>query len=49
LSPLSVLARGYSIVTQKTSGRVVTRQSEVKKGDRLNIRLSEGDVDATAD
>jgi exodeoxyribonuclease VII large subunit len=41
LSPLTVLARGYSIVTTE-SGRVLTSAADVAPGDALGIRLAEG-------
>jgi exodeoxyribonuclease VII large subunit len=41
LSPLTVLSRGYSIVSTE-SGRVLTSSSAVAPGDALRIRLAEG-------
>ena len=41
LSPLTVLRRGYSIVSTE-SGRVLTSPSAVAPGDVLRIRLAEG-------
>jgi exodeoxyribonuclease VII large subunit len=41
LSPLTVLRRGYSIVSTE-SGRVLTSSSAVAPGDALRIRLAEG-------
>jgi exodeoxyribonuclease VII large subunit len=41
LSPLTVLGRGYSIVTT-AEGRVVRKSGEVTAGDRLRVRLHEG-------
>jgi exodeoxyribonuclease VII large subunit len=46
LSPLRVLARGYS-VTFDANGHVVTRAAQVAPGDRLRVRLHEGEVSAT--
>lgn len=45
LSPLAVLTRGYS-VTQTASGAVVRDASEIQPGDKLNIRLHRGKLDA---
>lgn len=42
LSPLKVLARGYSLTL--CEGRVVRRADEVKPGDRLETRLGDGVV-----
>ena len=41
LSPLSVLARGYS-VTFDTQGRALTRASQVQPGEHVRVRLHEG-------
>ncbi len=48
LSPLSVLARGYSVVTT-ADGRVVRRASELRQGDRVVMRLAEGRVSAVVE
>jgi exodeoxyribonuclease VII large subunit len=45
LNPLSIISRGYSVVTD-TSGRVVKTVSHISEGDRLNIRFSDGEVQA---
>lgn len=42
LSPLQTLARGYSITSDATSGKVVTQSNTVQSGQLLNIRLSDG-------
>jgi exodeoxyribonuclease VII large subunit len=42
LSPESVLKRGYSITTRKRDGRTVTRSSDIKKDERIRVRLAEG-------
>lgn len=47
LSPLAVLARGYSITTC-ADGRVLTRSSGIKPGDRLLTRLSKGTITSNA-
>jgi exodeoxyribonuclease VII large subunit len=46
LNPTAVLERGYSIVQRAKDGRVVTRSRQVRPGDHLRIRLSEGDIRA---
>ncbi len=43
ISPLNVLARGYAIATSK--GKVLTKAKQVKKGDAVTVRLSEGQID----
>jgi exodeoxyribonuclease VII large subunit len=42
LSPLKVLARGYSVTYR--DGRVLTRAADAKPGDRLSTRLADGEV-----
>ncbi|UPT73587.1 MAG: exodeoxyribonuclease VII large subunit [Elusimicrobiota bacterium] len=42
ISPLAVLARGYAIATSK--GRVLTSAKQVKTGDAVTVRLSEGEI-----
>ena len=45
LNPLGIISRGYSVVTD-TGGRVVKTVSHISEGDRLNIRFSDGEVQA---
>jgi exodeoxyribonuclease VII large subunit len=45
LSPLTVLARGYSIVLD-AHGRAVTRADAVALGERVTLRLHEGELGA---
>ncbi len=49
LSPLKVLGRGYSLTTDKETGKVVFHPDQVKPGDSLRIRLAEGELDATVE
>ncbi|GJL68431.1 MAG: exodeoxyribonuclease 7 large subunit [Nitrospirales bacterium] len=44
LSPLAVLARGYSIVHNQQSGKVVKQSTEVSVGESVRTRLHEGDL-----
>ncbi len=46
LSPLGVLARGYAIAFDK-QGRVIKRASDVSSGERVRVRVSEGEMDCT--
>jgi len=45
LSPLATLARGYSITTRQTDGRVVRDASCLEKGDLLAVSLQRGRAD----
>ena len=49
LSPLAVLSRGYAMVRRTRDGRIVRRASEAPPGERLRIRVSEGEIDAVVD
>jgi exodeoxyribonuclease VII large subunit len=42
LHPQKVLARGYAIVTKLPEGDVVTMTHQVKRGDALRVRVSDG-------
>ena len=45
VSPLAILARGYSIV-RDPSGRVLRSAEETQPGQQLSIRLARGEIDA---
>jgi exodeoxyribonuclease VII large subunit len=49
LSPAATLARGYAVVQRTDDERVVRRPADVTAGDRLRLRLAEGELAATAD
>lgn len=44
LSPLAVLARGYSIVQTVSGGAVVKRARDVAEGEQVRARLGEGEL-----
>jgi exodeoxyribonuclease VII large subunit len=44
LSPLNTLNRGYAIVSREADGHIVHSSSEVDKGDRIEARLSQGNL-----
>ncbi|HVG18123.1 MAG TPA: exodeoxyribonuclease VII large subunit [Blastocatellia bacterium] len=48
LSPLAVLSRGYAIAFGE-DGAVIKRAADVGKGDRVRIRLGDGELDCTRD
>jgi exodeoxyribonuclease VII large subunit len=45
LSPLQVLARGFSLTTN-TAGKIMRSVAEVKEGDRVVTRLADGQFTA---
>jgi len=49
LAPQRVLARGYSITSVKKSGAIVRSATDVKPGDRLITRVSDGQVESVVD
>ena len=46
MSPLKVLARGYAM-TQNSAGDVIRSVKQVEAGERLTVRLSDGNLSAT--
>ncbi len=46
LSPLRVLERGYAIAIHEATGRAVRSRFDVKEGDRLRVRVSDGEFGA---
>ena len=49
LSPLNVLSRGYALVQNAADKRVIRSSKEVKKGDRLALRFSDGEIEVTSE
>jgi exodeoxyribonuclease VII large subunit len=49
VGPEQVLKRGYSITTLQKGGKVVRSIDQVQPGDRLITRLSDGEIESTAD
>lgn len=49
LDPTSTLARGYAIVTNRRSGRVVRRTEQAQGGDPLDVQVSDGTFAAVAE
>jgi len=47
VSPLATLDRGYAIVTNVATGRVLTRARDVRAGDEVRARLADGELLAT--
>ena len=48
MSPLKVLSRGYSMVTDE-GGRLITSAAAVRPGDRIHVSLRSGSLTATAE
>ncbi|MDH5671391.1 MAG: exodeoxyribonuclease VII large subunit [Myxococcales bacterium] len=44
LSPLNVLGRGYAIAIREADGRALLRASDAEPGERLRLRLHEGQL-----
>jgi exodeoxyribonuclease VII large subunit len=49
VSPLATLQRGYAIVKDIASGRLLTDIAQVSAGDRIEAQLAKGIVSATVD
>lgn len=47
LNPEDILKRGYSITLKKSTGEVVVSASQAEPGDKLAVRLSQGELDVT--
>ena len=45
-APENVLARGYSITTDAATGQVIRRAAQVKAGQKLRTRVSEGEFES---
>ena len=45
-SPLEILKKGYSVVTDKGSGRLITRATQTAKGRLISVRLAAGGLEA---
>ena len=45
LNPLLTIKRGYAVV--RSNGVVISKSKKLKKGDKINIELQDGSVDAT--
>ncbi len=48
LNPLAVLGRGYSAVYRREDGSLVKSAAQVKEGDLLTFRTTDGEIDAEA-
>lgn len=49
LSPLATLDRGYALVHYQETGQLVTRVAQVRTGDELAVRVSDGEFGVRAD
>ena len=45
-NPKSILARGYSVVSDAHTGEIIRKAAQTKNGQRLRITLSEGEIGA---
>ena len=46
VSPKDTMRRGYAIIQKKRDGAVISGESQVRKGDEVDVTLSEGGFDA---
>ncbi|HEY0178306.1 MAG TPA: exodeoxyribonuclease VII large subunit, partial [Dokdonella sp.] len=49
VSPLATLERGYAILLERESGRVVRSVAQAAAARRLRARLADGEIDVVAD
>ncbi len=49
LSPLHVLARGYSLTRAEKDGTVIRSADQVQPGDRLVTRVQQGEIISVAE
>jgi len=47
ISPLGTLERGYSIVRRRETGDVISSVAQVASGDALDVRVADGELEAT--
>lgn len=48
MSPLKVISRGYSIVSD-SEGKIIKKTEDVKSGEKLSIRVEDGNINCTVD
>lgn len=48
MSPLKVISRGYSIATGD-NGKIIKKVSDVSKGDKVSIRVEDGNIDCVVE
>jgi len=44
LNPMGTMRRGYAIIQKSSTGKIVSRTSEVRSGERLLIQVSDGQI-----
>jgi exodeoxyribonuclease VII large subunit len=49
VSPLATLERGYAIVTRPASNKIIRRTSDIKTGEQIEARLTDGRLLCTVD
>ena len=48
MSPLKVISRGYSIVSD-SDGKIIKKTDDVKSGEKLSVRVEDGNINCTVD
>jgi exodeoxyribonuclease VII large subunit len=49
VSPIATLERGYAIVSEQKTNKILTNTENLKNGDSLRIRLAKAEIDSTID
>ncbi|MBN1304009.1 MAG: exodeoxyribonuclease VII large subunit [Anaerolineales bacterium] len=47
LNPMSILERGFAVVTTQAEGSLISQAAQVEKGDDLQVRFADGKFDVT--
>ncbi len=48
MSPLKVISRGYSIVSS-SEGKIIKKTDDVRSGEKLSVRVEDGNINCTVD
>ncbi len=46
VSPLKTLERGYAVVSNTTTGKIITKATQLRSGDPISTQFSDGEVNA---
>jgi exodeoxyribonuclease VII large subunit len=48
MSPLKVISRGYSIVSD-SCGKIIKKTGDVGSGEKISVRVEDGNINCTVD